>query len=204
MDQSLCTWGGIIIIIIILVYRCIYYINQIKWHHDEPKQRLSETIKLYGKPSAIINARGGMAYWHKPSYKHTNKSYKYPNTCYEWLMIKDEDIPHNYPVPHSDFFYGAVVIDIPDDKLLDVLLISKSMWYDRLTKQLIARCHVESAIATSLLLGVRVAKNILTLEKIKSQDLYKTYMERNKGLNAYSVYVTLCSELGMYTRHKKE
>ncbi len=198
-NKSICTWIALIIVIIILaVYLCVPN----RWFHTEPKQRLSETIVKYGKPTAIINARGGMAYWHKPSLKpslkHTSKSYNYPDTCYEWLMIKDEDIPHTYPVAHSDFFYGSVVIDIPDDKLLDVLLISKSMWYDRLTKQLIARCHFEEAIVGSLLLGVRVAKGTLTLEAIERDDLYKKYMAWDKQLNIYSVLVTLCHELGMY------
>lgn len=193
-NKSICTCFAFIIVIIILVLY-LYVAN--RWYHKEPKQRLSETIIKYGSPTTINNTRGGMAYWHKPSLKLTSKSDNYPDTCYEWLMIKDEDIPHGYPAPHSDFFYGAVVIDIPNDKLLDVLLISKSMWYDRLTKQLIARCHFEEAIAGSLLLGVRVAKGRLTLEEIERDDLYKKYMAWDKKLNIYSVLVTLCRELGI-------
>ncbi len=167
---------GIVIFLIILLF-CFY--NRIQWINQQPKKRLGEISAKYGKPTAISKSPEGMAYWHKPS------------GCYQWLLIKDEDIHHGN---HSDFFYTAVKIDIPLYKLLDVLSISQSMYYDRLQKHLVARCHFEGANIASLLLGVKVVNGLLTLEQIQSEELYKQYMTNVKDLKLEKAMLEeLCS-----------
>lgn len=117
-------------------------------------------------------------------------------------MIKDEYIPHGNPVTHHDFFYAAVKFDVSDQLLCDVNLISESMYYDRLTNHLIARCHAEGPNIASLLLGVKVANGSLTLDEIRTNDLYKKYITDSNDRNLMNnMYIDLCNSLNSGTNY---
>jgi len=114
--------------------------------HQLPKQRFSDVVAEFGHPTFVVNQPGGVAVW-KPAGIYTK------------VMLKDESIEHKKPKAHCDFLYASVNVHIPDSSLMDVLMLSESVTYDRLKKQLTARCHFMGANVATLLLAMKILKN---------------------------------------------
>ncbi len=170
----------IAIIIIIIVYRKIniselYTISsdmKTEWLSTgklNPADRLNDLIKVYGNPSVIDKSKGGIAIWDKKTLKKQNR-------CWDRIVIRDEQIPHNKPASHIDFLYTTVDYNVPIKKLLEVLGLSDSIMYDQLKQQITVRCHYEKANISTLVLAMRIADGELTLKKVKADDLYKKYI----------------------------
>jgi len=97
-----------------------------------PADRLPDIIKQFGPPKMFDPTSGGSAIWTKEQLT---------NTPYERIEIRDEQIPHDKPKPHTDFLYSWYKIDIPSYKIGGLHKISKSISYDPLKKVMTARCH---------------------------------------------------------------
>lgn len=132
-----------------------------------PKDRLYDLIKLYGKPDIIDRNSGGFALWKKQTLE--KKGY-----CWDKVEIHDEQIPHEIPSPHVDFIYTWLKLDIPKNKINDVLALSESITYDPLKKSLRARCHFPGANTVTLLLAKRIAENKISLNEAK--EAYGPYI----------------------------
>ena len=125
--------------------------------HRIVKRRYYDLVKEYNRPNVIFNKPGGVAVW--------------VNTdVFKTLILRDESIEHNHPKPHCDFLYGSIKVHIPDDILIKVLMLSKSITYDRLKKELTARCHFTGAVAATLYLALNIVNDHHNHEKY-----YKLY-----------------------------
>jgi hypothetical protein len=98
-----------------------------------PVEFYSEVVAKYGKPTYCVNEPGGICKWLSGK---TEKSIE----PHEYLMLKDEFVPHIKPEKHHDFFYSVIKVYVPPDKFHDVIGISGSINYDPLLKHLRARC----------------------------------------------------------------
>lgn len=154
--------------------------------HQLPKERYPDVVAEFGEPSYTINKPGGVAIWKNPQF-------------FTKVMLKDESIEHKKPKPHCDFLYSSVNVHIPDSVLMDVLMLSESVTYDRLKKQLTARCHHKGPNVSTLLLAMKIAKN----PRIKNQ-LYNKYGEMIMESMNKQNYNAMKTELQMLVEENQQ
>jgi hypothetical protein len=151
------------------------------WMHQEPSAELPKVIAEFGTPGILDTSPGGLGRWG-------------PNlllgTPFTEIVLKDEVIPHCCPMPHLDYLYGSVCVDIPSDIQNSMLKISKSVWYDRLTHTLTARCHFMGAIVATLLLVTRMALGV-----VKPQNAPGLYGGLIMGSQDPAVYRSMYNEM---------
>ena len=99
-----------------------------------PSSGLQTLVKILGQPSAIDTKQGGYAVWNKD--KLGGKK-----SIFEKVEIRDQQIPHDKPSPHSDFLYTWYKIDIPQNKLSYLHHISDTIQYDPKQQLLLVRCN---------------------------------------------------------------
>lgn len=56
------------------------------------------------------------------------------------LVLLDENIPHNFPMPHHDFVYSTTNIKVSPDQASALAQVSGSIIIDQLKGQVTARC----------------------------------------------------------------
>lgn len=132
---------------------------KLEWKHKRPVQYYKKCVEMFGEPTAISNKVNGFALWKTKG-------------LFSEHLLRDEDVKHCVPRPHHDYFYSSVKFFVPKEKLLDVLRISGSINYDGLKKLLTARCGGIGANYATLYLGMCVANNKLTIDEVKSNDMY--------------------------------
>lgn len=132
---------------------------KLEWKHKRPVDYYKKCVEIFGEPTAISTKVNGFALWKTKG-------------LFSEHLLRDEDVKHCVPRPHHDYFYSSVKFFVPKDKLLDVLRISGSINYDGLKKLLTARCGGIGANYATLYLGMCVANNKLTIDEVKSNDMY--------------------------------
>lgn len=131
------------------------------WRHKRPKKYYDECIKMFGEPTFVSNVPHGYALWRRPSQ----------DIFVEHLLI-DENVKHDIPKPHYDYFYSRIRCVVPKHKVCDVLKISGSIMYDGLKKELTARCGGIGANCSTLLLGLLVAMDCVSIDDVERHSLY--------------------------------
>jgi len=129
------------------------------WYYKRPKQYYPDCVNMFGKPTAKSNTKYGFALWKTRGLFNEH-------------ILRDEDVLHCVPRPHHDYFYSSIRFYIPKNKVIDVLKITGSINYDGLKKMMTARCGGIGANYATLYLGMLVASGKLTIEQVKSNDLY--------------------------------
>jgi len=132
----------------------------LKWNHIAPMIRANQLAIKLGLPDRYTPDEGGEAIWYyvdpylrrKNVYTLEEGELLKPTDVYSKLVIKDEEVPHIVPVPHNDYYYAYMYIDIPDDKVQVVRNLTESVGYDTMSKEVYARCHFAPANLTSLYL----------------------------------------------------
>lgn len=144
----------------------------LKWSHKGPMIRANQLTRKLGDPHRYSPEQGGVAVWYYVDpYFRSQNLYSYeegerlkPTNVYSKLMIKDEEVPHIVPVPHNDYFYAFMFIDVPDYKVDDVRALTESAGYDTMRREAYARCHFPPANLTSLYLIKQIAQGHKSLE----------------------------------------
>lgn len=131
----------------------------LQWKHSRPKEYYPKCVEMFGSPDAISVKRNGFALW-------------ITRGLFSEHLLRDEDVKHCVPRPHHDYFYSSVKFYVPEDKLCDVLKISGSLLYDGLKKHLTARCGGIGANYATIYLAMMVADGKLTIDQVKSDDMY--------------------------------
>ena len=137
------------------------------WYYKRPKQYYIECVKMFGEPTAKSNKKHGFALWKTRGLFNEH-------------ILRDEDVLHCVPRPHHDYFYSSIKFFIPKNKVDDVMKITGSINYDGLKKILTARCGGIGANYATLYLGMLVASGKLTIDEVKSNDLYPKLIRGEK------------------------
>ena len=124
----------------------------LNWIYEGPSNELPRVISEFGTPRILDTNPGGMAIWTKEQLV---------GTPYTEIVLKDEEIPHESPIFHYDYLTAGICVDLTPEIQAAMLPITKSVWYDRLTKTLYARCHYQSANVATLLLVTRMALSLV-------------------------------------------
>lgn len=161
--------------------------SPLEWHNKEAEMSVKKLISMYGVPSSVDPSPGGIVIWKKD---------RLMNQCFDRLEVRDEAIPHAYPMPHNEFLYVFVNYDVAPSKFLDVTSITGSVTYDPLKKQLRARSNcVQSAIAT-LALATQVGEGHLSLNYVQSNELFPQYFIASKDEEQFQrLHDLLCYNL---------
>jgi hypothetical protein len=168
---------------------------QLNWVYQVPLSKANKLYQLLKIPPNNLDINpGGYAEWRYVDPLLANvENYHYPlppgsiaPNVYSRLIIKDEEIPHLVPNPHKDFFYTYLKINIPTEKIPDVLAISESISYDSLKQELSARCHLMLPNLVSLYISKLVATGNKSLPHAREEYsiLIKTMekLMKKKGL----------------------
>lgn len=149
------------------------YLN-LNWNHLSPAIRANQLVSILGQPDRIDPSPQGVVIWYDvdPFFRtQPSEGPFFPtripvegNKKYSELMIKDEEVPHIIPLPHSDFFYVKMKINIPDDRVDLVRRMTESVGYDTMKKELYARCHFMPTNIVNLYLAKRIATKNISLE----------------------------------------
>jgi hypothetical protein len=126
------------------------------WTHPEPSAELARVISEFGTPGILDTSPGGLGRW---------GARLLTGTPFTEIVIKDEAILHCCPAPHLDYLYASVRIQLSPENQAAMLKLSKSVWYDRLTHTLTARCHFMGAVVATLLLVTQMELGIVQAEK---------------------------------------
>jgi hypothetical protein len=138
---------------------------ELEWRHEAPMRRANELTRILGEPDRWDTKAGGVAIWRyvDPYFRRANvytleegERFK-PTNVYSKLMIVDEEVPHLVPIPHTDYYYAYMYMDIPIDKVADIRALSQSVGYDTAEREVYARCHFEAPLLTSLYLIKQMA-----------------------------------------------
>ncbi len=151
------------------------------WTHAQPSARLADVVAEFGTPSVLDTSPGGCAVW---------KSSQLISTPFTEVVMKDEEIPHCCPMEHRDFLYASTCINLDAKTQQAMLGITQSVWYDRLSHTLTARCHFMGAAVATLLLVSQVAMGV-----VGGKDAPKFYAEMIEGSKAWQEYAGMVNEL---------
>jgi len=175
--------GFLLLVIIIFVLKN----NTIQWEHKDAIQQYNILVKKYGNPTISDFRKGGIAIWKKE---------KLMNTCFDYIELLDESVPHCVPKPHRDFLYTYVKYEIPPEKVSEVTSLSGSVAYDPLKKTLRARCGSEAANIGTLYLATAIGNSRISIKEVQEKKLYKSVIVslQNKQ-NVALYYKILCKSL---------
>lgn len=130
------------------------------FENDPPKSYYISLVSEFGPPQTIINQSKGFSMWFPSKIDE--------DSPYETVILKDEK--------NDKFIYTTIIVNIPVQKLQDILQIYKDIKYDTESKELtvkgsniIQNKYILSAILNYLngnITTVEQAKNTLKLKPI--------------------------------------
>jgi len=122
----------------------------------KPAEVARTMIKKHGQPQKVTANR---LVWHR-------------NGPWKISELVNEEIPHNFPMPHADMLYQSVAYRIDPDDADELLQYDGSVILERTKGELAARCDKEEAN----FLAINLAHEIAT-GKRKVDDARRFYAE---------------------------
>lgn len=180
--------GLIISIMIIIIYIAIYWHTKqlsyfTKWtseHNGESARiALPTIVQQLGYPSQIDPRAKGGAIW----FENTLRDHGI--ICFNMVLILDEAIPTEEPVPHATFLYIWSPLRIPFEyatkayweRLGQLLQLSKSITYDRVKEEICVRTNSLGAGKATIMLAQQVAEGNLNLLIAETYEVLKKLIE---------------------------
>ncbi|HET6245181.1 MAG: hypothetical protein H0V01_06405 [Bacteroidetes bacterium] len=138
--------------------------NHVKSWKDTPKEAATAMVDKYGVPDEVTNYR---LVWH-------NKG------DFAMTMVTNEEIDHNFPMPHKDCLLQSVNYEVPVEKFTDIAKYDGSVVTERTKGTMAARCDKEAANYLALNLANDVAQGKRSVEDARS-FYAKTIVSLMKG-----------------------
>lgn len=120
------------------------------------KKALEETTKKYGLPNEVIPSR---AIW-------------YNNGPWKRTIVYRDEIPHNFPQPHTDVIENVINYRVPEEKLAALAHFDGSLIIEKTAGEVSARCDMEAAN----ILSFNVMHEIVT-KNISAEEARKTFCD---------------------------
>ncbi len=136
-----------------------------KWK-PTPKEVAQRMVAKYGQPQEVTENR---LVW------HNNGPWKYSE-------LVNEEIAHDFPMPHKDALYQAVNYKIDPDKADELLQYDGSVILERTKGEIAARCDKEDANFLAINLAHDVATGRRSVEDARKfyADSMMAFMKENK------------------------
>ncbi len=131
---------------------------------QKPREVAMKTIEKYGPPQEATPTR---LIWHNNGpWKHT--------------IIYREEVPHNFPMPHTDLLQQFIDYKVSPDKFSDLAAYDGSVIVERTKGEMSARCDKEEMNFLALNLAHDVATGKKSVEEARA-FYAKTAMAFMKG-----------------------
>jgi hypothetical protein len=127
---------------------------------ETTRQAAQKTIQKYGTPD---EATDSLLIWHD-------------NGPWKKTIIYRDEVPHDFPKPHTDLLEQAINYQVPEEKFDDLARFDGSVIVERTKGEISARCDQEGAN----FLALNLAHDIIT-DKRTVEDARKAYAEKIKG-----------------------
>jgi len=112
---------------------------------DGPKKAAKMMQEKYGEPNGMTPTR--LVWTDKGPFKE--------------IILLNEEIQHDFPMPHKDYLQNVVQIKVPTDKVGELAEFDGSIIVDRTRGTIGARCDIEA----HNLLALNLAYDIITGKK---------------------------------------
>lgn len=93
------------------------------------KKSVEQTVKAYGPPNEVAPSR--LTWYYNRPWKRT-------------VVFRDE-IPHDFPQPHSDVIEQFIDYQVPPEKFSEIAKFDGSVIVERTKGEVSARCDMEAA-----------------------------------------------------------
>lgn len=114
----------------------------------KPREVAQKMIAKYGLPDEVAPQR---LVWHN-------------NGPWKFTELVNEEIPHNFPMPHHDMLYQSIDYRVDPDHADEVLRYDGSVILERTKGEIAARCDKEEANFLAINLANDVATNKRSVE----------------------------------------
>lgn len=131
-----------------------------------PQEVAKKMIAKYGQPQEVTANR---LIWHN-------------NGPWKFTELVNEEIPHDFPVPHKDMLYQSINYEIKPDTADELLEYDGSVILERTKGEIAARCDKEEANFLALNLAHDVATGKKTPDEARRfyADTIMAMMKENK------------------------
>jgi hypothetical protein len=147
-------------------------------HPDEERvQEARETISQW-KPAAHKAAEQMLDAYGEPDEITSERLIWHDNGPWQRTEVVNEEIDHNFPMPHKDMLYQTINYSVPSHKVEDLAQFTGSIIVDRVKGELTARCDQEEANFLSLNLAHRIVQDELTAQE--ARDIYAEAMREGE------------------------
>jgi len=117
------------------------------------KKSAEQMVQKYGPPNEAIPSR--LIWYNNGSWKRT-------------IVYRDE-IPHNFPQPHSDTLEQVIDYQVPIEKFTELAKFDGSVIVERTKGEVSARCDMEAANILALNLMHEIVNGRLTAEQAREK-----------------------------------
>jgi hypothetical protein len=107
------------------------------------KDAIAKTTQKYGQPDEVTAT---MVKWNNPG------------APFKRIEIQKQEIPHNFPMPHTDFLKEVVSYQVPADEADDLTAYDGSVTFSRTKGEMAAQCDMEELN----ILALNLAHDIVT------------------------------------------
>lgn len=118
---------------------------------DSSKKAVHHTMKKYGPPNEATQSR--LVWYNSGPWKRT--------------VIRWDEIPHNFPVPHVDTMEQFIDYHVPLDKYNDIAKFDGSVIVERTRGEVSARCDSEAANFITINLMHEIVTGKMSVEEAK-------------------------------------
>lgn len=127
-----------------------------------PKRVAEDAIQRYGLPNEATYSK--LIWYNNGPWKRTE--------------ISRDEIPHNFPTPHTDYIMQFIDYRVPPEQVSDVALFDGSVIVDRTAGEVAARCDMESMniLALNLLHDIVTGKETVESARKKYAEEASAHM----------------------------
>lgn len=118
-----------------------------------PRHTAQNTIKKYGLPQ---EATPSQLFW-------------FNNGPWKRTRVLRDEIPHNFPQPHTDVLENVINYQVSPEKLGDLAKFDGSVYIDRTRGEAISRCDMEAANFISLNIMNDLVTGKLTVQEARKK-----------------------------------
>lgn len=134
---------------------------------EQPKMLAKELVDKYGEPDEI--STNMMTWYNKGPWKRT--------------ILRNEELPHEFPKPHKDSLESIIDYHVPPEKADELAEFDGSLLFDRTKGEMSGRCDREEANFLAVNLAHEIITGKRTVEEAREEygRQIKAMMEGNPG-----------------------
>ncbi len=121
-----------------------------------------------------------------PQEVTANRLVWHDNRPWKTTAVINEDVPHNFPTPHSDVLEQTLAIDIPTDKFGELAQFDGSITASRTSGELTVRCDREENNFIALNLASDVVAGSLNVQQARQRLTELTQAVKNGQQPTYA------------------